>query len=384
MDFELGPEHIQVRNAVREFCQKEVVPFTEDWERDQVFPLETIRKMGELGFFTLPFPEKYGGTNLGFLANALVAEELGKASLGLACCLNMQTGTCPMTILLNGNEAQKEKYLPGIITGKLIGCFALTEPNAATDVAGIQTRAIRDGDDYILNGSKTWITHATVFEAGICFAKTDPTQRHKGLSAFIIEKDLPGLTRSRIENKLGVRSSDTGELFFDDCRIPKENLLGQEGQGFEIAESALAYGRMNIAARSLGVSQAAVDLSIKYAKEREQFGQKIGSFQMIKQIIADMVANNEASRLLVYRAAWLQDKGLPSFVESTIAKFFASEAALQAAIGAAKIHGAYTYSPDSPVARIYRDVMLMTAGEGTSNIQRLIIANSALGIKKGR
>ncbi len=384
MDFELSPEHIQVRNAVREFCQKEVVPFAEVWEKEQIFPLETIRKMGELGFFTLPFPEKYGGTNLGFLANALVAEELGRASLGLACCLNMQTGTCPMTILLNGNEAQKEKYLPGIITGKLLGCFALTEPNAATDVAGIQTKAARDGDFYVLNGSKTWITHASVFDAGICFAKTDPTQRHKGLSSFIIEKDLPGLTRSRIEDKLGVRCSDTGELFFDDCRVPKENLLGQEGQGFEIAESALAYGRMNIAARSLGVSQAAVDLSIKYAREREQFGQKIGSFQMIKQIIADMVANTEASRLLVYRAAWLQDKSLPSFAESTIAKFFASEAALQAAIGAAKIHGAYTYSPDSPVARLYRDVMLMTAGEGTSNIQRLIIANAALGIKKMR
>lgn len=287
-----------------------------------------------------------------------------------------------MTLLLNGNETQKEKYLPGIIGGKLLGCFAVTEPNAATDVAGIQTKAIRDGDYYILNGSKTWITHASVFDVGICFAKTDPTQRHKGLSAFIIEKDLPGLSRSRIEDKLGVRCSDTGELFFDDCRVPKENLIGQEGEGFEIAESALAYGRMNIAARSVGVSQAAVDLSVKYAKEREQFGQKIGNFQMIKQIIADMVANTDASRLLVYRAAWLQDRGLPSFAESTIAKFFASEAALQAAIGAAKIHGAYTYSPDSPVARLYRDVMLMTAGEGTSNIQRLIIANHALGMKR--
>jgi glutaryl-CoA dehydrogenase (non-decarboxylating) len=382
MDFELGPDHIQVRNAIREFCDKEVVPFANEWEKEQIFPIDVIRKMGELGFFTMPFPEKYGGTNLGFLANAIVAEELGKASLGLACCLNMQSGTCPMTLLLNGNETQKEKYLPGIIGGKLLGCFAVTEPNAATDVAGIQTKAIRDGDYYILNGSKTWITHASVFDVGICFAKTDPTQRHKGLSAFIIEKDLPGLSRSRIEDKLGVRCSDTGELFFDDCRVPKENLIGQEGEGFEIAESALAYGRMNIAARSVGVSQAAVDLSVKYAKEREQFGQKIGNFQMIKQIIADMVANTDASRLLVYRAAWLQDRGLPSFAESTIAKFFASEAALQAAIGAAKIHGAYTYSPDSPVARLYRDVMLMTAGEGTSNIQRLIIANHALGMKR--
>jgi len=382
MDFQLEPEHIQIRDTVRKFCLKEVIPYAEQWEKEEVFPRETIRKMGELGFYASPFPEKYGGTELGFLANIIVAEELGRASLGLASCLNMQSGTCPMTILLNGNDTQKEKYLPGIISGDLLGCFAVTEPNAATDVAGIETKAVRDGDYYILNGSKMWITHASVFDAGICFAKTDPTQRHKGLSAFIIEKDMPGLTGIAIKDKLGVRCSDTGEIVFEDCKVPGENLIGEEGQGFTIAESALTYGRANIAARSLGVSQAAVDAAIKYANEREQFGKKIGYFQMNKQIIADMVANTEASRLLVYRAAWLQDKGFPSAKESTIAKFFASEAAVQAVIGAAKIHGAYTYSSEYPVARLYRDVMLMTAGEGTSNIQRIIIANNALGWKK--
>lgn len=379
MDFKLEPNHKQVRDAVREFCEKEVVPFADEWEKEEIFPRDTISKMGELGFFTMPFPEKYGGTDLGFLANIIVAEELGRASLGLACCLNMQSGTCPMTILLNCTEAQKEKYLPGIISGKLLGCFAVSEPNAATDMAGIEATAIREGDYYIFNGSKMWITHASVFDTGICFAKTDPTQRHKGLSAFIIERDTPGLTGNREKNKLGVRCSDTGEIVFKDCKVPKENLIGEEGQGFSIAESALTYGRANIAARSLGVSQAAVDASIKYAKTREQFGKKIGYFQMNKQVIADMVTETEASRLLVYRAAWLQDKGLPSANESTIAKFYASEAAVRAVIGAAKIHGAYTYSSDYPIGRLYRDVMLMTAGEGTSNIQRIIIANNALG-----
>ncbi|MFZ3114759.1 MAG: acyl-CoA dehydrogenase family protein [Syntrophales bacterium] len=381
MDFDLAPEHIQIQDTIRKFCQKEVTPHAEEWEKDEYFPREVIRKMGGLGFFASPFPEQYGGTELGFLANIIVAEELGRASLGLACCLNMQSGTCPMTLLLNGNERQKEKYLPGIISGELLGCFGVTEPNAATDVAGIETKAIKDGNDYILNGSKMWITHASVFDVGICFAKTDPSQRHKGLSAFIIEKGMPGLKGVAIHDKLGVRSSDTGELVFEDCRVPKENLIGEEGQGFKIAESALTYGRANIAGRSLGIGQAAVDAALRYANEREQFGQKIGTFQMNKQIIADMVAEIDASRLLVYRAAWLQDQGRPSSMESTIAKFYASEAAVRAVIGAAKIHGAYTYSSEYSVARLYRDVMLMTAGEGTSNIQRLIIANNALGWK---
>jgi glutaryl-CoA dehydrogenase (non-decarboxylating) len=382
MDFQFESEHIQIRETVKKFCKNEVEPFAEQWEKEEIFPVDTIKKMGGLGFFASPFPEQYGGTELGFLANIIVAEELGKASLGLACCLNMQSGTCPMTILLNGNEEQKEKYLPGIISGEILGCFAVTEPNAATDVAGIETKALLEGNQYVFNGSKMWITHASVFDAGVCFAKTDPSQRHKGLSAFIIEREMPGLTGIAEKDKLGVRCSDTGQIVFEDCKVPKENLIGEEGQGFKIAESSLTYGRANIAARSLGIGQAAVDASIKYASEREQFGQRIGAFQMNKQIIADMVAEIEASRLLVYRAAWLQDNNLPSSNESTIAKFYASEAAVRAVIGAAKIHGAYTYSSEYPIARLYRDVMLMTAGEGTSNIQRIIIANNALGWKK--
>ncbi len=382
MNFQLETEHIQIRETVRKFCLNEVTPNAEEWEKNETFPVDTIKKAGQLGFFASSFPEEYGGTNLGFLANVIVAEEMGRASLGLACCLNMQSGTCPMTILLNCNEEQKQKYLPGIISGELLGCFAVSEPNAATDVAGIETKAILADDHYLMNGTKMWITHASVFDVGICFAKTDPTQRHKGLSAFIITSDMPGLTGNPEKDKLGVRSSDTGEIVFEDCKVPKENLIGEEGQGFKIAESALTYGRANIAARSVGIAQAAVDSAIQYANEREQFGKKIGFFQMNKQIIADMVTNTEASRLMVYRAAWLQDQGLPSANESTMAKFFASEAALQTVIGASKIHGAYTYSSEYPIARLYRDVMLMTAGEGTSNIQRIIIANNALGWNK--
>jgi glutaryl-CoA dehydrogenase (non-decarboxylating) len=291
MDFEFEPEHKQIRETVREFYLNEVIPFAEEWEKAETFPRDIIRRMGELGFFASPFPEKYGGTELGFVANSIVAEELGRASLGLACCLNMQSGTCPMTILLNGNDTQKDKYLPGIIRGESLGCFAPTEPNAATDMASIETKAILEGDHYLFNGSKMWITYASVFDVGVCFAKTDPTQRHKGLSAFIIEGDLSGLTGIATKDKLGVRCSDTGEIVFEDCKVPKENLLGEESQGFAIAESSLAYGRTNIAARSLGIAQAAVDASIKYANEREQFGRKIGDFQMNKQIIADMVAN---------------------------------------------------------------------------------------------
>ena len=385
MDFELEPEHIQIRETVRKFCQKEVTPFVEKWENEQFYPREVIRKMGEQGFYAAAFPEKYGGTNLGRLAHTIVVEELAKASLGVSGSVNGQSGTCPMSILLNGNEAQIEKYVPGLISAKMIGCFALTEPNVGTDVAGIQTTAIRKGDYYILNGSKTWITNATVFDAGICLAKTDPTKRHEGLSAFILEKDMPGLTTRKIHSKIGNRSANAGEFFFDNCKVPKENLIGEEGKGFEIAESSLVYGRTNVAAMCLGLCDAAVEEAIKYAQTREQFGRPIGNFQMIKQIIADMVASTEAARLLVYRAAWLLDQDVPPPVhEVTIAKLVASETALQAAIGAARVHGAYGYSTEYPAARLYQDALMPVTGEGTSNIQRIIIANHVLGIAKRR
>ena len=385
MNFDLQEDHNILRHTVREFALKEIYPFVREWERKEYFPRELIVKMGqELGFFGAAFPAKYGGTELGFLANAIVAEELARVSLGIASSCNMQSGTCPMTILNWGTEEQKKNELSKIITCEALGCFGLTEPNAATDVAAINTTAIDKGDHYLVNGSKTWITHATQFDIGILFAKTDPKLRHEGLSAFLIKGQMPNLTSRKIHDKLGTRCSDTGELFFEDCVVPKENILGKPGQGFIIAESSLAYGRTSIAARSVGIAQACLDASLKYADTREQFGVKIGKFQMNKQLIADMVADIEAARLLVYRSAWLVDENRVDPLQSTIAKFFASESALRAAINAMKIHGAYGYSDEYDVARYYRDVMLMTTGEGTSNIQRIIIANDALGWKKAK
>jgi glutaryl-CoA dehydrogenase (non-decarboxylating) len=382
MDFELAEEHLQIRSTVRGFAEKEIIPFADEWDREEHFPKEVIVRMGKLGFFGAAFPQKYGGTELGYLANAIVAEELGRASLGVAGACNMQSGTCPMTILNWGTEEQKQKYLPAIISCEALGCFGLTEPNAATDMAGMQTTAILKNNKYIINGSKTWITQATVFDVGILFAKTNPKERHKGISAFLLLSNLPGLTRQKLHDKLGMRCSDTGQLFFDNCELPRENLLGEEGRGFTVAESSLVYGRTSVGARALGVAQACLDAGIKYANEREQFGQKIGYFQLVKEQLADMVADVEAARLLVYKSASLIDIGRASRRQADIAKFFASEACLRAAINVSRIYGAYQYSQDFPVARYYRDATLACVAEGSSNMQRILIANDALGWKR--
>ena len=382
MNFDLPEELRILRETVARFAAKEIYPYVRNWERDEYFPREVIVKMGQLGFFGSAFPEKYGGSDLGFLANAIVAEELAKVSLGIASSCNMQSGTCPMTILNWGTESQKKKYLPKILRCELLGCFAVTEPDVGSDVAGIKTTAIDKGDYYLVNGAKTWITHATVFDVGILFAKTNPEARHEGLSTFVIERNMPGLEVRKITDKLGTRCSDTGEIIFEECRIPKDHLIGQPGQGFTIAQSSLTYGRISVAARGLGIAQACLDSAVKYANTREQFGLKIGKFQMNKQIIAEMVADCEAARLLVYRSAWLVDQGRADSHQAGVAKFFASEAALRAAVGAMRIHGAYGYSDEYDVARYYRDVMLMAIGEGSSNIQRILIANAALGLKR--
>lgn len=382
MDFELSEVHEKIRQTVREFAEKEIKPNVEKWEREEYFPRELIKRMGELGFFGVAFPEEYGGTNIGWLANTIVAEELGRISLGVASCLNMQAGTCPVTILHWGTEEQKRKYLSKIISGEWLGCFAVTEPNAASDMASIETRAILQGDHYLVSGSKTWITHATVFDVGILFAKTNPKERHKGLSCFLITSDIPGLEKQKIVDKLGTRCSDTGQLFFTDAKIPKENLLGQEGEGFQIAENSLVYGRTSIAGRALGHAQACLEAAVAYANQREQFGVKIGTFQMVKELIAEMATEVEAARLLVYKNAWLIDKGEPSRRVADMAKFFSSEVGLRAAIHTMRIYGAYGYSSEYPAARLYRDAMLMTVGEGTSNIQKILLANDALGWKR--
>ncbi|MCL0078623.1 acyl-CoA dehydrogenase family protein [Dehalococcoidia bacterium] len=381
MDFELSDEHQQIRRTVRDFAEKEVAPYCEEWEREEYFPIDLIKRIGQLGFFSAPVPEEYGGTGQGWLANAIVAEELARVCLGVAYSHNMQAGTCPMTILNWGTEEQKKTYLPKIINCEMLGCFAVTEPNAATDVAGIETTAIRKGDHYLVNGSKTWITHGTVFDVGILFAKTDPTQRHKGLSAFIITSDLPGIESKKISNKLGIRISPTAELFFDDCRVPAENLLGKEGEGFTVVESSLAYGRISVGVRGLGLAQACLESSVRYANEREQFGAKIGTFQLIKEMIAEMAVEIEATRLMIYQAATLVDQGRISRHKCNMAKYFGGEVGFRCAERTARIYGAYSYSGDFPAARYFRDSMVQIAGEGHSNILKIVIANHVLGWK---
>ncbi len=381
MNFDLNEQQLQIQRTVRDFAEKEVAPYCDEWEREEHYPIDLIKKMGGLGFFSAAFPEKYGGTELGWLANAIVAEELARVCLGVAYSHNMQAGTCPMTILNWATEEQKKAYLPKILSCEMLGTFAVTEPNAATDMAGIETTAIRKDNHYVINGSKTWITQGTVFDIGILFAKTDPKQRHKGLSAFIMMGDMEGLERRKIKNKLGVRISPTAELFFSDCKIPAENLLGREGEGFTIAESSLAYGRISVGVRGLGLAQACLDAGIKYANEREQFGVKIGTFQLVKEMITDMAVEVDAARLLIYQAAQLADEGRLNKHRCNIAKYYASEVGFRCAEKVCRIHGAYSYSGDYPAARYLRDSMVNIAGEGHSNIQKIVIANHVLGWK---
>jgi len=312
----------------------------------------------------------------------IIAEEVSRALAALGTFFNMAGVTVPLTILNWGNEEQKKKYIPPIISGKIFGCFGLTEPNAGTDAAALQTTARKDGDVYILNGTKIWITNATIFGAGLCFARTDPKLKHRGISAFIVERSMPGIKTSKIENKFGHRASPTGEVLFEDCRVPKENLLGKEGEGFFYALNALDFGRVTVAARCVGIAQACIDAAVKYADQREQFGEKIGSFQMVQSQIAEMVIETEAARWLVYRAAWLEDQRKPHSLEGAMAKYFASETAVRAARNALTIFGAYGYSDEFPVGRYFRDAYLYIAAEGSNNIQKVLVAQDALGWKK--
>jgi len=379
MRFDLTDEHRATQATMRAFCEKEVAPHVAEWDREHYFPRDLIREMGRHGFFGSTFPEAVGGTNMGFLAHALLCEEASRTWSSLRALFNMQALTVARTVLDFGSPEQIETYVPKWISGEQLGCFALTEPNHGSDVAGMETTAREDGGAWLLNGSKTWITHASVFDAGLVFAKTDPSQRHGGISAFIITPDLPGLHRSEIRDKLGHHGSPTGTLTFNDCRVPKNRLLGTIGHGFSIAMHALDHGRLSVAAGGLGVAQACLDASVRYANERVQFGRPIGAFQMVQQKIADMAASVEAARLLVYRSGYLKDEGRRDSYEVTLAKYVAAEAAVQAANDALEIHGGNGYSEEFPVARLYRDAKMYQIGEGAANITRILIAKHVLG-----
>ena len=380
MDFELSEEQAAVRELARDFAEKEVLPTAAKDDKEHTFRRDLVTKMGDLGFYGCLIPEEYSGNNLGFLAHALISEELARVHSAIRVYLNMQAGPAH-TLLEFGSEEQKKQHIPPLVRGDWIGCFAITEPDAGSDVAAMKTTAVRDGNSYILNGTKTWISNATVADAGIIFAYTDRSQRHRGMSAFYVDLNQPGVSRRPLE-KLGTHASPTGELIFENFRIPEHSRMGKEGEGFKICMQHLAHTRLSCAAGGVGVAQAARETAVSYANQREQFGQKIGQFQMIQDLIAQMAVQEEAARMLVYRAAALADHGKPNNLEVSIAKYGAADAAAFNAEAAMKILGAYGYSTEFPVERLWRDAKSYQIVEGSGNIQKLIIAQDALGYRK--
>jgi glutaryl-CoA dehydrogenase (non-decarboxylating) len=383
VSFELSEEIQAVREAASRFARKEILPRVAEDEQKHQFQRDLVVKMGELGFLGCPIPEEYGGSGLGFLAHAVVTEEISRGSGSLRAAFNMQTMGTAREIYQYGNEAQKEKYIPKLVSGEWLGCLAITEPDAGSDVGALRTRAVRDGEGYVLNGRKTWITYAQVADIGIIYAYTDPAIRYKGLSAFIVDMNREGITTVPTADKLGWHACPTGEIVFEDVSVPAEHLLGEEGRGFEYCMGSLDNTRLTAAAGAVGVSQALIDESIKYAKEREQFGRPIGEFQMIQEELARMIVETEAARLLTYRCAMQKDAGeIRNTLETSMAKYYSCDVASRVADSALRILGAYGYSAEYPVERLLRDAKLYQILEGSANIHKIIISNDALGYRK--
>jgi len=380
MDFELPEELAEVQKLAHDFAAKEIAPTAARDDKEHIFRKDLVEKMGSLGFFGCLIPEEYGGNGLGFLAHALISEEIARVHSAIRVYLNMQAGPA-VTLFEFGNEEQKRKHIPGLLSGESIGLFAITEPDAGSDVAALKTTAKRQGKGYLLNGTKIWITNATVADVGVIFAYTDRSQKHRGMSAFYVDLKQPGVSRRDLD-KMGAHASPTGELNFENFEIPQENLIGQEGEGFKICMRHLNHTRLGCAAGAIGLAKAAREAAVSYANQRAQFGQKIGQFQMNQDLIAQMVVQEESARLLVYRAACLADRGRPYNLEVSIAKYAAAEAAAFSSDAALKILGAYGYSTEFPVERYFRDAKSYQIVEGSVNIQKLIIAQDALGYRK--
>jgi glutaryl-CoA dehydrogenase (non-decarboxylating) len=380
MDFELSEELTAGRDLAREFAEKEIAPTAAKDDKEHNFRKDLLLKMGELGFFGSVIPEKYGGNGLGFLAMVLITEEIARVHSAVRVAINMQIGPA-LALLQFGNEEQKKKWLPPLLRGEFVGCFAITEPDAGSDVSAIRTRAAKKNGGYVINGTKLWISNASVADGGLVYAYTDKSQKHRGLSAFYATFNQPGLTRRSLET-LGAHASPIGELTFENFQVSSDNLLGKEGDGFKVCMWQLNQTRLNCGAGALGVARAAREAAVNYCNQREQFGQKIGQYQMNQELIAQMVVQEEAARLLVYRAAWLADQGKPNNLETSIAKYTAAEAAAHGTDAAMKILGAYGYSTEFPVERYYRDAKSYQIVEGSSNIQKMIIAQDALGYRK--
>ena len=378
MNFALTKEQELVRQMVREFAVNEVKPIAAEIDETERFPMENVKKMAELGMMGIPFPKELGGAGGDVLSYIITVEELSKVCGTTGVIVSAHTSLCASLLYENGTPAQKEKYLIPLAKGEKIGAFGLTEPGAGTDAAGQQTTAVLDGDNYILNGSKIFITNGGVADTFIVFAMTDKSQGTRGISAFIVEKDFPGFSIGKKEDKLGIRASSTTELIFENCVVPKENLIGKEGKGFGIAMKTLDGGRIGIAAQALGIAEGAYEEAVKYMKERKQFGRPLSAFQGLQWMIAEMETKIEAAKLLVYKAAWLKQNKLPYSVDAAKAKLFAAEVAMDVTTKAVQIHGGYGYTKEYPVERMMRDAKITEIYEGTSEVQKMVIAGAAL------
>jgi glutaryl-CoA dehydrogenase (non-decarboxylating) len=384
MNFDLNDEQIQVRDMVREFAQREVAPHIRKWDAEGKVDRSVIDKLGETGVLGLPIPEELGGLGLDYISLALACDELEYVDTSLRVILSVHVGLNSLTLLQWANDEQKQRWLVPQAQGEKIATFGLTEPAAGSDAGAIESTAVRDGDHYILNGSKMWISLADIADHFLIFASIDRSQKHRGLTAFVIERGMDGFTTGTIKGKLGVRAGNTGELAFNNVRVPVENRIGEEGEGFKIAMSAIDQGRFTVAAGAVGLTRAALDASVKYANERHTFGQPIGKHQLVQQMIAKMVAGHEASQLLVYKAAELKNRGIRNTKETSLAKWYATDVALQSADDAIQIHGSYGFSNEYPVERYMRNARGSVIYEGTSQIHQILQAEYALGYREDK
>ncbi len=380
MDLTLSEQQRMVQQMARDFAQKEIAPVAAENDAKERFPDDILAKMGPLGLLGGPVPEEYGGMGLDYISYALMTEEIGAACSSVRTTLSVQISLVALTILRFGTDEQKDLYLPRLARGEILGCFGLTEPGAGSDPAGMKTMAVRKGDGWVINGSKMWISNGGKAQLALVFAQADPEGKHEGVTAFLVETNSSGFSTSDIHGKLGLRSSNTAILTLQDVFVPQEQVLAKVGDGFKVAMAALDNGRYSVAAGCVGICQASLDASVKYAKQREQFGKPIASFQLVQELIADMTLDTEAARLLVFRAGLLKDQGVRNTRETSIAKLFATEAAVRTANNGIQVHGGYGYSNEYPVERYWRDARVATLYEGTSQIQKLIIGRYATGI----
>jgi alkylation response protein AidB-like acyl-CoA dehydrogenase len=380
MDFDLSPEQQQIHKLANEFADREIAPGARERDRAERFPWDVLKKMAPIGFLGGPIPEEYGGMGVDFISHAIITEAIGRADSSVRTTLSVQISLVEITILKFGTEEQKRTWLPRLCTGEVIGCFGLTEPAVGSDATRLQATARRDGNDWILNGRKMWISNGSVSKLALVFANADPSKGHKGITAFLVDREKSPYGSQAMHGKLGLRSSDSSEVILDNVRVPDAMRLGEVGEGFKIAMAALDSGRYSVAAGAVGQAQAAIDASVAYATQRHAFGKPIAGHQLVQELIADMVVETEAARLLVYRAGHLKNKGVASTRETSIAKLYAGEMAQRACDNAIQIHGGYGFSDEFPVERFWRDARVNRLYEGTTQIQKLIIGRFATGI----